>query len=61
MTLNYFDLPLHSKLANFARDLIDLLVSLTYSISGSKIARVAQKKQLLIIRPDAIGDFIIFS
>lgn len=61
LNFNYSDLSLHSKLANFARDLIDLLVSLTYSISGSKIARVAQKKQLLIIRPDAIGDFIIFT
>jgi ADP-heptose:LPS heptosyltransferase len=49
---------LKNKLAWLVRNSIDSLVKIT---PKPKISHVNQKKQLLIVRNDAIGDFIIFT
>ncbi|MEA5618349.1 glycosyltransferase family 9 protein [Cronbergia sp. UHCC 0137] len=49
---------LKSEIAWFARKSIDFLVRITAS---KRICEINQKKKLLIIRTDTIGDFVIFT
>jgi ADP-heptose:LPS heptosyltransferase len=59
MAVNNFGFSVNTIIADFARNCIDSLVRLTNS--DQKASQTTFKKQLLIIRFDAIGDFVLFT